>query len=278
MTQGRTGGRIARGRRALLRATRSRTGGAAVVVGLGSRAIVYGALSVLVFALALGDKRHETDQGNALASLGAAPGGSVLLLALVLGVACYAVWRWSVAWLGSADATDTRGRVLAVIEGAAYLPFAYLAIVVLAGQPGKADQGRRYRALSAQVLQATWGRVLVGLVGLVVTGVGGFFVYQGARRTFAEQFDFPRDRPWVRPIVLTLGVVGSIGRGVIFMIAGGLVVYAAIAVRPGAAGGLDAALDTLARQRYGALLLLTAGGCFAAFALFALAEAVWRER
>lgn len=158
------------------------------------------------------------------------------------------------------------------------MPFGYLAVSVLAGDAGRAQQGKQYRGLSDRVLHTGAGQVLVAAVGVVVVAVGGFFAYQGVRRTFADHFDFPRRQPWVRRTVLALGAAGSIARGLVFAEAGVLVVYAAVTVEPGKAGGLDTALDTLARQPFGSVLLLLAAAGFAAFALFALAEAIWRER
>lgn len=260
-------------------AKNSPAGHAVAVVGLGSRAIVYGSLTVLVLQVAFADRRSNTDQGSALATLGKSVAGSVLLVALIVGVACYVLWRWSEAWLGPADGDEsTSNRVQAFVEGAAYLPFAYLASSVLAGDPGRANQGKQYRTLSGRILQTGIGQALIAAVGAGVVVAGGFFVWQGVKRSFESHFDFPNRQPWVRPTVLMLGSIGSIGRGLIFIEAGVLVVYAALSVEPGKAGGLDAALDTLSRQSYGTVLLLLAAAGFAAFTLFALAEAGWRDR
>ena len=76
----------------------------------------------------------------------------------------------------------------------------------------------------------------------------------------------------------TSGTAGSIARGLLFIESGVLVVYAAFSRDPKDAGGFDSALDTLARQDFGTVLLLAAAVGFAAFAMFALAEAIWRER
>lgn len=274
MTRSREGG-PRRPVRLLRDAVHSRSGRAVAVVGLASRAIVYGSLAALVFGLAAGTRHSDTDQGSALARLGDLPAGPLLLVALVAGVACYTLWRWSTAFSGRAE--SRWDRVRALVEGAAYLPFGYLAIAVLVGDPGRARQGREYRVLSARVLADTLGRVVVSVVGVVVVVVGAVFVYQGVRRTFAGHFDFPRHRPWVRPTVLALGAVGSVSRGLVFALAGVLVIYAAITVTPSAAGGLDSALDTLAHQHLGTLLLLASACGFAAFAVFAVAEAVWRD-
>ena len=73
------------------------------------------------------------------------------------------------------------------------------------------------------------------------------------------------------------GVVGYLARAVVFVIAGVFIVRAAVQYDPKEAVGLDGALQKLAHQSFGPLLLgLTAAG-LAAFGLFYFVRARYRE-
>jgi hypothetical protein len=256
------------------RARASPLGVAVARAGLASRAIVYTTLAVLVAQLATGERRGNTDQGTGLQVLGRSGAGTVALLVLVAGVACYSLWRFSTARTSSESTSD---RWLAVVEGATYLPIGYMAISVLAGDDAAASQGPRYRTLSARIMQESAGRWLIGVVGVGVIVIGLFLASQGVRTSFLDDMRIPARPPHLRAFVAVVGGVGSIGRGIVFGLAGVLVVYAAVTARPSRTGGIDAALDTVRAAPYGRVLLLAAAAAFAAFALLALFEAAWRE-
>lgn len=271
--QGDNRGVIGRARQA----KRSGAGHAVARIGLGSRAVVYLCLAVLTVQFAAGQRRAETDQGGVFQVLGRSARGKTLLAALALGIFCYVGWRWSEAALGArGEEHQRRARTQAVVEGLCYLPFGIMAIAVLLGDPGQATQSAHYRTASARVLQWPPGQFLLGTAGVIVAIVGLFLASQGIRTSFEDQLDFENSTEFWRRVTLTLGVVGSIGRGVVFAMAGVLVVVGAATVDPQQAGGIDTTLRTLARQPYGQVLLLLAATGFAAFGLFTLAEAKWR--
>lgn len=241
--------------------------------GLGSRALVYVTLTVLVAQVALGERQANTDQGSGIKVLGQNLGGTITLYALVVGVVCYAAWRIFTALTSTSEA---RQRWLALVEGLAYLPFGYMAVGVLAGNSAAAQQGPKYRGLAAQVMQHTAGRWLIGAVGLGVVVVGGFLASQGIRASFMHDLRLP-DRPGLGRAVRIVGAVGSIGRGAVFVLAGVLVVYAAVTVEPAKTGGVDAALDAVRALPGGRYVLVLTALALLAFALLTVAEAIWRE-
>jgi hypothetical protein len=246
--------------------------------GLGSRAIIYFALAVLMVDLAVNGHNRETDQGGALRDLGATAVGTALLVVFAVGAICYSLWRWAEAALGRhLEDISTAGRIKAFVEGACYLPFAVMAIAVVVGDSGRADQAGTYRSTSAQFMHTVAGRLLVGAVGIVVVVVGCFLFSEGPRRSFADNLSFGRAAPAWRRLTLVAGVVGATTRGIVFALAGVLVIYAAVTARPAKAGGIDTALRTVARAPYGRAVLVIAAVGIAAFGVFALAEARWRR-
>jgi hypothetical protein len=256
--------------------------GIAARVGLASRALVYGMLAGIVARVAAGansDVGSDVDQGSSLQVLGRSFLGTVLLWTFVAAVLCYFLWRASEAWLGTADpgGHTRRARIQAGLEGACYLPFGWVAASVAAGHDRSARQGENYRGLAGSVMRHGIGRVAVGVVGVVVVGVGVFFVVQGVRRSFRGHFDWDAMPPWARHLTQISGAVGSVARGAIFVLAGSLVVVAAFTADASKAGGVDSALDALAMRPYGRWLLAVSAAGFAAFAVFAVCEAVWRR-
>ena len=93
------------------------------------------------------------------------------------------------------------------------------------------------------------------LVGAVVVVVGLTLVVEGLRLTFMRYFPAGSLRPGLRSAIRQLGRIGTVARGLVFALAGALVVSAAWTYQPAKAGGLDAALKTLRDQPYGPVLL-----------------------
>src|SRR6478735_2298294 len=80
-------------------AKNSRPMGWAARVGLAARGVVYIIMGLLAVLVALGAQAH-IDQRGALTEVLAQPFGTVLVVLLAVGFACYALWRISEAILG----------------------------------------------------------------------------------------------------------------------------------------------------------------------------------
>jgi hypothetical protein len=244
-------------------------------VGLAARGLVYLLLGILAVAVARGAS-SDVDQKGVLREVIERPWGGAVVGLLALGFACYAVWRISEAFTGVAG-TDRRAwpRVQSAFRGLVYAFLTFTAITVLLGS--RESQGEQQSDIVAQLVQNEAGRWLVLLVGLGVVAVGGAQIYEGIKRKFMRWFPAGALPPSAYRLVRRLGTVGTIARGVVFAIAGVLIVVAAWAHEPSKAGGIDSAVTALRGQPYGpALLLLIAVGLMA-FGLFGLAEARYRR-
>lgn len=246
--------------------------------GLGSRAIIYLTLAVLMVDLALTGHNRETDQGGALRDLGATDAGTFFLVVFGVGSVCYTAWRWSEAAFGRQLEHLSRGdRVKAFVEGTCYLPFGIAAFTVAGGDSGSADQAGTYRDASAHIMRTTAGRFLIGAVGVVVVVVGAFLFSEGPRRSFVRNLALDDAHPSWQRFTLTTGVIGATTRGLVFAGTGVLVIVAAATASPAKAGGIDTTARTVADAPFGRIVLVIAALGVAAFGLFALAEARWRR-
>ncbi len=278
--------------------------------------VAYGVIHLL-FAwlaaqIAFSGSSKESDQSGALAELASKPFGQMLVGLVVIGLIGLAVWQAINAAVGadspnkrtgssgssgssgtsgssknsgsskpgrSGNQGDQRERVVhrvgAAMRAIVYLVLAYSGIKILVGNGSSSADKQQQAAFT--LMNAPAGRWLVGLVGIVVVAVGvGLFIY-GIRKKFQAGLNTQKMTPTVRATTRRLGVAGYCAKGVAYALAGVLVVAAAVTFDPNKARGLDAALRTLAQASYGPWLLGVIALGIAAFGVFCLAQAKYRE-
>lgn len=245
-------------------------------LGLVARAVIYLLIGWVALMLAFGRGNGEADQSGALRTLAGRPYGSVSLWALFAGFVAYSCWRFSEAIWGVAGEGDGAGaRIKSGFRGVVYAFFALTTFSVLHGSGS--SQATTQQDASARVMQHQGGRWLVGIVGAIVVIVGLMLAVEGVRREFLKTMRIGQLSEPARRVVETLGVIGTTARGLIFALAGALVIDAAKTFDPAKARGLDEALRTLRNQTYGAALLGVAAVGLIIFGLYGLCEARWHR-
>jgi len=195
--------------------------------------------------------------------------GSLLLLAIALGLAAYGLWRLTDGAFGiehpGSSGRAKRLRIAAAVIGCIYLYLAFVAArVLLGGDPG--DDSPQHQA--RMVLDWPGGSLVLGLVASALLASG--FVQMWSAWTCS--FLAPLDRRALSPLVRWLGRIGYAARGVIFVIVGFMLIRAAVEGLSSKAGGMEQALDLLNRP----LLFAIAGGLML-FGLFSMVEALYRR-
>ena len=246
-------------------------------VGLAARGVIYVLIGWVAILVALGQSSQQADQQGALQLLAGKPYGEVSLWLLGIGFAGYSLWRLSEAAFGVTGEGNGAGpRLKSLARALVYAGFAYLTFQVISGSQG--SQTRQQQDLSARVMHdGAAGRWLVGIAGLIIVIVGATLVMQGFRREFLKHLQTAQMRPRTRRIVELLGVIGTVARGVVFALAGVLVIDAAVTFKPAKAGGIDKALLTLRDQPFGTFLLILAALGLVIFGVYGLCEARWRK-
>jgi Domain of Unknown Function (DUF1206) len=244
--------------------------------GLAARGVIYILIGWVAVLVALGRSSREADQQGAMQLLASKPYGLVSLWLLGIGLAAYALWRLSEAAFGVTGEPPGAGpRLKSLGRAVIYAGFAYLTFAVISGS--QHSQTRQQQDLTATAMHHPAGRWLVGIVGLVVVIVGLALVGQGARREFMKYLRTSQMSPKTRRAVEFLGVIGTIARGLVFALAGALVIDAAITHKASESGGMDKALLTLRDQPLGEFLMLLAALGLAVFGIYGLCEARWRR-
>jgi hypothetical protein len=246
------------------------------LVGYGLVHVLIGGIAVHL-ALAGGG---QPDQQGALSSLTGSGTGTAVVAVVVAGLVAFAVWQGLAAAAGfrwTSGGVRFRKRV-----GAGAKTVAVLAVAVAGGRllvtgSSGGSSSTSTEAATADLLALPAGRVLVGIVGVVVLVVAVATGYTGVARNFSDDLDYRRLPHRLRRLVEVLGVFGHLARALAFAIVGLLFWIAALRADPARAGGLDKALGALAAQPYGPLLLLVVALGFVAFGLYTFAEA-WGRR
>jgi Domain of Unknown Function (DUF1206) len=110
--------------------------------GLTARGCIYLVMGVLALLLAFGSQK-QVDQHGALTRVAAQPFGKILVLALAIGFAAYALWRFSEAAFGvTGEGRKAGPRLQSLFSGIAYAILTFTAVSVLRGS-GKSQSALR---------------------------------------------------------------------------------------------------------------------------------------
>jgi hypothetical protein len=245
--------------------------------------VCYGVVHLLVAYLGIqvavtGGSDQQADQKGALKEVAETPFGGFALWVLAIGLFAFALWQATLAISGYNWRNKKRTRIFKRIGAAVRVVISiFVAIAAIGIVTGDSDSGggggQTQQTFTAKVLELPAGPFLVGLAALVVLGFGVTGISSGVRRSFMKDLDTTElpagSQKWVR----RLGMIGYIAKGVAVSIIGILLGIAAIEADPGEAGGLDAALRTLAAQPFGPVLLAVVAVGLAAFGVYCFAAA-----
>jgi hypothetical protein len=235
-------------------------------------------VGVLATQVALGAGGKTTDRTGALHEIAKQTWGEGLLVAVAVGFGGYAVWRFAVAALGEKlETNDDLGvgkRLWYVARGAFYGFLCYTTVAIVAGTDSSSESEKEH---AEAIFDWPAGRWLVGLIGLGLVGWGLGSAFSGITQRFKHDLKTGRMSADAERWATRAGVVGYLARGVVFLIAGAFIVRAAVQYDPDEAIGLDGALQKLADQTFGPLLLGVVAAGLTAFGLFYFVRARYRE-
>lgn len=239
--------------------------------GYAARGVVY----LLLGVIALWGVGGQASPEGAFSTILGQPMGRVLLAAVALGLVGHVLWRLAQAFL-NADHQKPGVKGLAARAGNLGSAFGNGALAVAAismalGSGG--GSGSNGGAISWFMGQP-FGPWLVGAAGLALMAAGAVQVWRGSSGKFRNRIHLPGE---ASPALAAICVAGLVARGLLLAITGGFVVYAAIRLDPGEAGGMAQALDWIRTLPFGAALYALAAVGLVAFGLYSLIEARYRR-
>jgi hypothetical protein len=238
-------------------------------VGWVAKGFLYVALAILMWQLARqGGSSESADQQGALAELSADKGAWLIGL-VAFGLFAYALWRLCEAFLASSErALDRAG---AAVSGLLHLGLGVLAtrIALDGDDAGSGSGGASTDQQAAGLMGHTWGRLLIGVVGVVLLGVAVEQVRRAWTASFMRTID-STDFQHERSAIEVLGRVGHAARAVVYAIVGGFLTVAAFQADRDDAKGLDGSLREVAEHAWGDTLLAVTAVGLAIYGLYCI--------
>ncbi len=251
-------------------------------VGYAAKGAVYIIIGILAGLAALGQGGGTTDRKGAVEAIYEQPAGKILLILVIIGLIGYSLW----CLIKAAADTEAKGSDLKGIAnrlfyiGVAFsygsLAYASFKLVSGTGNSGKSSDTNA-QDWTAELLKQPFGVFLVIIFGLVGLGVAGYQFYRAYNGKFKKHLELSKIDARMREWFIRLGRFGLAARGVVFGVIGIFLIVAALQHNAGQAKGLGGALQEVAQQPYGQILLGLVAAGLVSYGLYSLVEARYRR-
>jgi multisubunit Na+/H+ antiporter MnhC subunit len=234
--------------------------------------IIVGALATLA-AFRAGGK--TTDSEGVFQEVLSQPLGALLLWAIVVGLAGYALWRAAQS-LVDTEGKGSDAKAIAIrggyfISGLAHAGLALSAARIAMGSGGGGD--RDERDWTARFLALPLGPLIVALFGAGLVLFGLYQIYKGYGRKFRKHLETRKMGDLELKWFSRIAQFGLAARGIVFGVMGLFLIRAAINYNPQEAGGLGRALRALENQTFGTWALAVVAAGLVAYGIYMLVEA-----
>jgi hypothetical protein len=265
-------------RRTARRAADSRAMNWLARAGLAARGVIYILVGIIAAQIAVDGSRQQADRVGAVRLVAQTTFGSIILWLLVVGFAGMTLWRLSEAAWDSAEPGGRKGskRLANLGRGVLYAVVTYGLLEYALGVGHPASSDNQSQDLTATALRHHGGQVIVAVGGVIIAVAGVYLMYSAYKLKFRERLRMRPASARTRKIVMRLGQIGGIARGVVFATIGIFLVIAAKDADPQQAKGVDSALRVLAHTPLGPWLLVVVAAGLVMFGAYSLCEARWR--
>jgi hypothetical protein len=242
--------------------------------GYVAKGVVYIIIGLLAALAAFTNRGRTTDSRGALEEIIEQPYGRVLLGAVAIGLASYALWRVVQAINDTenkgSDAKGVAMRVGYAFIGLIYASLAYSAVMLIMGTGGSGSGDQSSREGTALLLSQPFGRWLVGGLGAGIIAFAIYQFYKAYTAKFREKLNRDEMSEGTEMWAVRTGQAGLAARGVVFGIIGFFLMQAAFYSKASQARGLSGALRALEQQPSGQWMLGVVGLGLVAYGIFML--------
>lgn len=248
-------------------------------IGYLAKGLIFICIGLLSATAAMrGRGGRATDSRGVLQAIVQQPFGNALLLALIGGLVCYILWRTLAALLDlERRGSDWKGlamRARSLFVAVLYCGIAAAAVKTLTGSSrGGSGGDRAAQDWTATALATPFGKWTVMLIGLAVIAGGLYQLYRAYTEKFEDKLELGTLAADVRERVVRICAFGIGARGIVFAVAGGLLVQAGLLSNPAKARGLGGALNALHAQPFGRYLFGVVAAGLAAYGVYCCVRA-----
>ena len=259
-------------------AGRSQTARKVVLLGWAAKGVVYVTLAYLVLQMAFGQAPQQASTTGALRYIAQTAPGKIGLIVVGVGLLAFAVGRVLEVTTLAGPQIETKDKVMAGVLAFLYASLALTAfsIVGLASSRSSGGGGGSQQG-SAFLLGLPAGRWIVALVGLAVIAFGAKQAYEGVQQKFLGTLRTGAMSPGLRSATPKIGTAAYVTKGAVLALLGWFFLQSAITYDPSQARGLDAALQQVATQTWGQVVLTLVAIGLLAYGVFALLESRYRR-
>lgn len=226
---------------------------------------IYVSLGLLALGVVMGFSSKAEDVRGTLEEISRQPFGTVVLLALAVGLLSLGVWKTvQCAWDPERIAADKYGWALRTLFGlSALLHFglAWKTAGLGLGYGWSGESGdEAVRSWVHHLLTMPGGRWLVLLAATITAGLAVSQIIRLVRGRFMEQFSEQEMSGAAKLLVKTMARYGFIARTMVVILVAWFLWSAGITADAEKAGGMSKALASLLQQPFGPWLLGFVGG------------------
>jgi hypothetical protein len=244
-------------------------------LGYAAKGIVYGLVGILAVLAAFSAGGKTTDTNGALQTITTQPFGQFLLILIAVGLAGYVLWC-VVQAAQNPEHKKITSRIGSAISAVVYTSLALNAVALAQGS-GNSSSGNSEQDWTALLLRQPFGQWLVATVGAIIIGVGFYQFYQAYRTKFRQQLNLSELDQEKQGLLVKVCRFGIAARGVVFTIIGFFLIQAARQSDPNQVKGLDGALQSLAQQPFGKIMLALVALGLVAYGVYMLVLSRYRR-
>lgn len=246
--------------------------------GYAIKGVVYLIVGLLAMPVALGVASNTASTHDVLRIIVTQPLGKFLLTVVAVGLISYAFWRFVQALVDPEHQGKKAKRFILrlgyAISGASYAGLAFSAVQIIFGVPSTSSWKHDF---SAVLLAQPFGQWLVGIIGVLVLGVGIAWTYVAFTDGFRQRLQLTKMTNTQIKWAMGIGRFGVTARSCAFGLIGLLLIQAAIQSDPDEVKGLGGALQELAAEPFGQLLLVALSVGIVAYAIYLFILAWYRQ-
>ncbi|PHN03652.1 DUF1206 domain-containing protein [Flavilitoribacter nigricans] len=243
-----------------------------------AKGVVYSALGGVALAAVIGEASGPGGMKDVIRWIQNQPFGQILLVLIAIGLFSYCAWRWikSLEDTGN-EGNDAEGLVKRTGYAASGTAYGLLGVYAITLLTGSSSGGSSKQDMLGQILQESWGQIVVGIIALILVGVGIYQLNKGLKEKYMEDINHTGVSSQERQLYRNFGKAGFISRSVVYGIMAYFLGRVALTSDPSQYRGVEGVLEYLGGQTMGTILVALVALGLLLYGLFMFVKAKYPQ-